>query len=138
MYLSPDFAYVLAFGGLVCMYSEFIRPGKIFPGIIGSLLMTVALFSLWQNEPAPLGLLLMALAAILFGIEVLCQTWFVAALGGTLALMAGSLQLFDGALRIHPALACGGSVLFGAVTTYLAFYSKKARKNKWADLIKPR
>ena len=138
MYLSPDVAYVLAFGGFLGLYWEFIRPGKIFPGVIGSLLVTVAFFSIWQNEPAPRGVLIVALSAILFGIEMLWQTWFVAALVGTVALVVGSLQLFDGALKIRPALAYVVSVIFGTVTTYLAFYSKKARKNKWADLSNPR
>ena len=138
MYLSPDLAYGLAFGGFFGVYLEFIRPGKIFPGVIGSLLVTVGLFFLWQNGPTLQGVLPILAAAILFGIEMLWQTWFVAALGGTVALLIGSLLLFEGPLRIHPALACGVSVIFGIATTYLLFSAKKARKNKWADLTQPR
>jgi membrane-bound ClpP family serine protease len=134
MAIGPNLAFSLAVLGTLAVYFEFVRPGRVIPGLIGALLLISGGYWLARNSPAERGIILLTGAALLFVIEAIWNTYFVAALAGTIAMGLGALQLFRQEPRIHPALAVGLSVVFGGVTAVLACSARKSRKNKWSDL----
>lgn len=92
----PNVAYILFLLGLVGLYFELSTPGAILPGIVGGICLVLALyaFSVLPVNLAGLALILFAIA--LFVAEVKVVSHGLLALGGAVALIAGSLLLFSG------------------------------------------
>jgi len=47
--INPTVALVLIAVGLISVVWEFLRPGLIFPGVAGALLLAIGVHSLWLN-----------------------------------------------------------------------------------------
>jgi membrane-bound serine protease (ClpP class) len=134
MIAGPNLGFSLAIAGVLCIYCEFIRPGKVWPGIIGSMLLIFGAYSLSRYSPNSRGLLLLTVSAVLFVLEAFWNSRLISGIAGTVALAAGSWVLLAGPERISPLLGCLLSLVFGAATSYLANGAKVARRNKRADL----
>ncbi len=134
MHPSPNVPFLLAISGVLFIYVEFTRPGKVVPGLIGACLLVVNGYSLWRDSPTPRGLLLIATAAALFLLETFVNTRFVAPAAATVCLAFGAVLLFNPPSPIRPALAFTASIVFGLTTGFLAYAARTARRNKWADL----
>jgi membrane-bound serine protease (ClpP class) len=134
MHFSPDLAFLLAIGGILSIYIEVLRPGKIVPGLVGCCLAAVGGYSLWQDSPTLRGVLLIACAGLCFVLEAFIETHFIASAVGTASLMAGAVLLLPPPFQINWLLACMLSLFFGAITCLLAHAARQARRNKWADL----
>jgi membrane-bound serine protease (ClpP class) len=95
----PNVAYVLFLLGLVGLYFELSTPGAVLPGVVGgiSLLLALYAFSVLPVNLAGLALILLGIA--LFVGEVKAASHGVLAVGGAIALVAGSLLLFSGSGR---------------------------------------
>ena len=132
--LGPNTAFVLAICGVCFIYLELLRPGRIFPGVLGGAALVEAGYFLWRNSPSALGLALIGGAAALFLIEVFVPVYGMAGLFGTAALAAGVSKLFPQPPRILPAIGIPLSIVFGALTTFLAYTANRARRNKWSDI----
>ncbi len=92
----PNVAYVLFLLGLVGLYFELSSPGAILPGVVGGIALLLALYAF-----SVLPVNLAGIALILFGIglfvaEVKVVSHGLLAVGGAIALVAGSLLLFSG------------------------------------------
>jgi membrane-bound ClpP family serine protease len=134
MRVGPNVAFPMLMVGLVLVYVEFLRPGRLLAGLLGSVMAVAGSYWLWRNSPLTPGILLIILAAVLFIGETLWGTLFIPGLLGTLSLAGGFLLLFPPERRIAPGLVVPISMVFGAITTFLAFESKRARRNKRSDL----
>ena len=93
---DPNVAYVLFLVGLVGLYFELSTPGAVLPGVAGAIALLLALyaFSVLPVNLAGLALILFGIA--LFVAEVKAASHGVLAVGGAIALVAGSLLLFSG------------------------------------------
>jgi membrane-bound serine protease (ClpP class) len=120
--------------GVLAIYAEFIRPGRIMPGVLGAAALVWGCYSLWQHQPSGAGILWIVVAAALFVAESLWNTYFFAGALGTACLALGASKLFDRGPGIEVAIAIPASVVFGTVTTFLGAAAKRARQNKWSDL----
>jgi membrane-bound serine protease (ClpP class) len=134
--LSPGLALILATAGTLGIYSEFVLPGKVWPGTTGSMLLIWGAYSLAQYHPSMYGLILLAIAAVLFLVETFRETHLISGIAGIAALAAGFSTLLDKPRSIPPVLACLLSVILGSVTVYLANGAKRARRNKRIDLTR--
>jgi membrane-bound serine protease (ClpP class) len=134
MALGPNVAFVLAVFGLLAIYWEFIRPGRIYPGTLGAAASLVGAYFLWRLGPAAYGVRLLAAAGIFFIVEACWNTGFLAGIAATTALAVGSWKLFAGPRHIAAHLAFPLGLAFGAVTIWLSARAKRARRNKRADL----
>jgi membrane protein implicated in regulation of membrane protease activity len=74
------------------------------------------------------------LAAVLFALEIVFRTRFLAGFGGTAALYAGCSLLLSPPYRIHPVFALTLSLVLGLITTLLCISARESRRNKWSDL----
>ncbi len=129
MNIGPNVAFVLAIFGLLAIYWEFLRPGRIYPGMLGAASLLWGVWSLWRISPASAGLLWLGAAAVLFLLESCWNTRYLAGLGGTGALIIGAYTHHVG---LYLAIPFG--LAFGGVTIWLAAAAKRARRNKRVDL----
>ena len=92
---DPNVAYLLMMAGILGLYVEFTHPGVIFPGVVGGICLLLA-FAAFQVLPINYsGLLLVLLGIGLLIAEVFLPTFGVLGIGGIIALVLGSLFLFD-------------------------------------------
>ncbi|MFC1869271.1 nodulation protein NfeD [Thermodesulfobacteriota bacterium] len=92
---NPNIAYILMMIGLAGLYFEMSHPGAIFPGVIGAISLILAFFSFQTLPVNYAGLILIALAIILFIAEVKITSYGVLSLGGVVSLTLGSIMLFE-------------------------------------------
>ena len=92
---DPNIAYILMMIGLAGLFFELAHPGVIFPGVIGAISLILAFFSFQTLSVNYAGLLLIALAIILFIAEVKITSYGLLAVGGVISLTMGSIMLFE-------------------------------------------
>jgi membrane-bound serine protease (ClpP class) len=134
MIVGPNTGFLLLILGIFSIYAEFLRPGRLVPGLLGSIMAVTGAYWLWRNSPLAPGLLFIALAVLLLFAEALSELRFIPGILGTISLLAGFLMLFPSERRIAPMLTISMSIVFGGLTTFLAFESRRARRNKRSDL----
>lgn len=134
MGLGPNVAFVLTVFGLLAIYWELIRPGRIYPGTLGAGAVLVGSYFLWRLGPTAYGLGLLAAAGVFFIVEACWNTGRLAGLTATAALALGFWKLFAGPRHIAAYLAFPLCLAFGAVTIWLSAGAKRARRNKRVDL----
>jgi membrane-bound serine protease (ClpP class) len=92
----PNVAYLLFLLGIVGLYFELSSPGAILPGIVGGIAMLLALYAFSVLPVNLAGLALILFAILLFVAEVKVVSHGLLAVGGSIALVAGSALLFAG------------------------------------------
>lgn len=94
---DPNIAYILLGLASLGLFVELSNPGLIFPGVAGGISLIFALFALGNLPVNIAGVLLIALAFILFIVETLTPASFGAlTAGGIASLVVGGLILFKG------------------------------------------
>jgi membrane-bound serine protease (ClpP class) len=91
---DPNIAYLLLMLGMLGIFFEFSNPGAIYPGVIGSIAIILALYSLQTLPVNYAGLLLMVVAIALFIAETQVTSFGLLSLAGVVALFIGSMMLF--------------------------------------------
>jgi membrane-bound serine protease (ClpP class) len=118
---DPNVAYLLMLLGFYGIFFELSSPGAVLPGIIGGIAIILAAYALQLLPVNWAGLALMALALLLFVLEIKVPSHGALTIGGIIALILGSLMLFDSPapflrvsikLIIPAALATGGFFFF--------------------------
>lgn len=126
---DPNIAYILMMIGLAGLYFELSHPGAIFPGVIGAISLILAFYSFQTLPVNYAGLLLIALAVILFIAEIMVSSYGVLSLGGLISLTLGSVMLFED-VGVSLKLMAPTIVLIGAffvVVSTLAFRAYRAK-----------
>lgn len=92
---NPNIAYLLLLAGLYGILFEFLSPGAVFPGVIGSICLLVGLYALnlLPINFAGIGLLLLGVA--MMAAEAFVPSG-VLGVGGIAAFVIGSLFLYRG------------------------------------------
>lgn len=91
--INPNVAYLLLVLGLLSVVAEFATPGAVVPGVSGTIMLILALYSLLRLPTNWLGpvLILTGVAMMLLDIKV---TGFALSIGGVIAFLIGSLLIF--------------------------------------------
>ena len=92
---NPGFAYILLLLGIYGIIYEFSNPGMLFPGVIGSICLLLALFALQLMPISYVGLALIILGVILMISEAVAPSFGALGLGGLAAFIIGSIMLID-------------------------------------------
>ena len=92
---NPNIAYILMILGFYGLYFELSNPGAIFPGVAGAILLILAFYALQTLPINYAGLMLIILAIALFIAEAFITSHGVLGVGGTIAMLFGSLMLID-------------------------------------------
>jgi membrane-bound serine protease (ClpP class) len=115
---DPTIAYLLLVLGFWALVFELSQPGIGVAGLAGAVALVMAFYALAVLPVSIAGLLLLLLGLAFFTIDVFTAGLGVWTVGGTLALVAGSILLFGGvapAIEVSPwviGIVAVGSVLF--------------------------
>src|SRR5262245_8432475 len=92
---DPNVAYILMMVGMLGIFFELSNPGVILPGIIGGISLILAFFA-FQSLPINwAGLLLILFGLVLLIAEIKVVSHGVLTIGGVVAMVLGSLMLYD-------------------------------------------
>ena len=95
MLADPNVAYMLLMLGAAGLFFEISTPGTVLPGVIGGISLLLGLYALQLLPVNYAGLALIALAIIMFIAEVMVISYGALTIGGIIAMILGSLMLFD-------------------------------------------
>ena len=119
---DPNIAYLLLSIATLGIMVEIFNPGLIFPGVVGGISLLLAFFALGMLPVNYAGILLIVLAVGLFVGEVLTTTFGIFTAGGIVALVIGSLILFQGAspvFRIDPWLIATVTIVIAGAFAFI-------------------
>ncbi|MFA5073471.1 MAG: nodulation protein NfeD [Nitrospirota bacterium] len=109
---NPNIAYILMILGFYGLYFELSNPGSIFPGVAGAICLILAFYALHTLPINYAGLLLIILGITLFIAEAFITSHGILGVGGTIAMLLGSVMLIDSA---SPFLRISWAVIIPAV-----------------------
>lgn len=130
---SPNIAYILMLLGIIGLIFEVSHPGIGFPGIAGAIFLLLAFMAFDALSINMAGILLVFLALLLFIAELFTPTFGLFTFGGTLALIAGSLILYEQTaplLLISLKLLIIMSILVASLCLFFAFHALKFQRRK--------
>jgi membrane-bound serine protease (ClpP class) len=117
---NPNIAYMLMLLGFYGLFFEMTNPGSIFPGVIGGISLILAFYAFQTLPVNYAGLLLIILAIILFILEVKIISHGVLTIGGIIAMIIGSLMLFESSA---PFMKLSLSIILPAVIITTLFFT---------------
>ena len=116
---EPTVAYLLLLVGLYGLLFEGYSPGAVFPGVVGVVCLLTALYALQVLPVNYAGVALIVLGVLLMGAEFALPSYGSLGIGGLVALVVGSLILFDTDV---PGFGVPGQLIIGiGVASSLAF-----------------
>lgn len=92
---NPNVAYALLMLGFLGIFFELSTPGAVLPGVVGGISLILAFFALQTLPVNYAGILLILLGLILFIAEIKITSYGMLTVGGVIALVLGSLLLFE-------------------------------------------
>jgi membrane-bound serine protease (ClpP class) len=91
---DPNVAFVLLMVGMYGLIFEFLNPGMVAPGVVGTICLLLGLYALNMLPTNYAGLALMLVGMTLLAIEAFNPT-VVLGLGGIIAFVLGAMMLFN-------------------------------------------
>jgi membrane-bound serine protease (ClpP class) len=135
---NPNIAYILLILGFYGLYFELSNPGAIFPGVAGAICLVLAFYALHTLPINYAGLILIIIGISLFIAEAFITSHGVLGIGGTIAMLLGSVMLIDSAspvLQISwavilPAVGLSAILFIITVTVAVRVYREKPNTGK--------
>jgi membrane-bound serine protease (ClpP class) len=116
---EPTVAYLLLLVGLYGLLLEGYSPGAILPGVVGAISLLLALYALQVLPVNYAGVALIVVGVILMATEFHVPSFGALGIGGLVALIVGSLILFDADV---PGFGVPGQLILGVgAASALAF-----------------
>ncbi|KIQ96099.1 nodulation protein NfeD [Lysobacter sp. A03] len=116
---NPSVAYMLLLAGMYGLLLEGYSPGAVVPGVVGAICLLLALYALQVLPVNYAGVALIALGVLLMGLEFSVPSFGALGIGGVVALVVGSLILFDTDV---PGFGVPGQLILGVgIASALAF-----------------
>ena len=109
---DPNVVFILMLVGVYGLIFEFLSPGTLVPGVIGTISLVVALYALNLLPINYAGACLVLLGAVLLGVEVHVGAFGAIGIGGIAAFVIGAIMMFP--TRV-PGLALSPWVIAEAV-----------------------
>jgi membrane-bound serine protease (ClpP class) len=92
---DPNIAYIFFMLGIFGLLFELYNPGAILPGVVGVIALILAFYSLHTLPVNYAGLALIVFGIILFVLELKIVSHGLLGIGGTVALLLGSVMLIN-------------------------------------------
>ena len=124
---DPNLAFIFLSIGTLAIIYEAANPGLGFSGIAGVILLVLAFFALSVLPVRGAGIALFILAVGLLVAELFVPGIGVLGAGGTIALLLSGLFLFEGDVRVNPAVLWPSALLLGATSIIAGRAAFKAR-----------
>jgi len=131
---TADIALIALTLGILLLYIELNRPGRVLPGAIGLLLALLAMPSLFANGIHSVALpVLLGASVVLLALGLRRKVHILVSVAATLGLIL-SFNAIEGDTAL--AIPCGLSL--GVTSSLLANIARRARANKGLDLERAR
>jgi membrane-bound serine protease (ClpP class) len=131
---NPAMAYILMMVGIYGLILEGYNPGALVPGVIGGISLLLALYAFQILPVNYAGLALIALGLALIAVELFIPSFGILGVGGIVAVMAGSVILFDTDIAefrlnsgVIAGMGFGSALVFGGVVWLAARTMGKPR-----------
>jgi len=95
---NPNVAYILMLLGFYGLFFELTNPGAIFPGVMGGICLVLGFYALQTLPVNYAGLMLIIMGIVFFVLELKIISHGLLTVGGIMALIFGSLMLFESPL----------------------------------------
>jgi membrane-bound serine protease (ClpP class) len=128
----PEVMFILMLIAMYGIIAEVSTPGAILPGVAGAIALVLFLYMTAILPVNVTGLVLIALAIILFVFDVYASTHGVLTVGGVFAFLIGSLMLFN---RADPLYRLSLSYIIPATLITAAFFVFVIGKGLRAQLL---
>ncbi len=130
--LDPNVLFLLFIAAAICIYLEVAHPGAIVPGTVGGIALLLFLYGAGALNPNWVGLGLMLLAIVLFGVDLFVPSHGVPTVGALLSLALGAFIFFDtnaapGQQTLDPRVIVGVVIGMGLVVLLILQYAIRAR-----------
>lgn len=134
---DPNIAYILMMIGLTGLYFELAHPGAVLPGVLGAISLILAFYAFHTLPVNYAGLMLIALAIILFILEIKVTSYGLLSIGGIISLSLGSMMLFED-IRVSLRVMMPTIIMFATfflIITYLAIKAYRVRPKTGAEAL---
>src|SRR5437667_972789 len=128
----PEVMFILMLIAIYGIIGELTTPGAILPGVVGAIALVLALYLAAVLPVNVTGLVLIALALMLFIFDVYATTHGVLTVGGIIAFLIGSLMLFN---RGDPLFRLSLNYIIPATLVTAAFFIFIIGKGLRAQLL---
>src|SRR6202040_2373942 len=115
----PEVMFVLMLIAIYGIIGEMTTPGAILPGVVGAVALILALYLAPILPVNVTGLVLIALAMMLFIFDIYAPTHGILTMGGIISFLIGSLMLFN---RADPLFRLSLSYIIPATLMTAAFF----------------
>ena len=119
---NPNIAYMLLILGFYGLLYEVTHPGFGFPGIMGTIFLILAFYSMQTLPTNYAGLALVVLGLVFFIAEAAAPGFGIFTFGGLVCMILGSLLLFDSpipTMRVSLPLILAFTMTTAAITVFL-------------------
>lgn len=130
---NPNVAFLLAVVGAILLYVEITHAGMILPGVIGGILLLLAIMGFSYLPINATGVLLVLAGLGLFIAEVFVQSFGLLGLAGAVCLALGAIMLVDlpeKDLSVDPFLAVGAAVGLALISVFLMSLAVRALRRR--------
>ena len=128
----PEVMFILMLIAMYGIIGEMTTPGAILPGVVGAVALILALYMAAILPVNVTGLVLIALALMLFVFDIYAPTHGVLTMGGIISFLIGSLMLFN---RADPLFRLSLSYIIPATLVTAAFFVFVVGKGLRAQLL---
>jgi membrane-bound serine protease (ClpP class) len=115
----PEVMFILMLIAIYGIIGEMTTPGAILPGVVGAIALILALYLAAILPVNVTGVVLIALAMMLFIFDIYAPTHGVLTIGGIISFLIGSLMLFN---RADPLFRLSLSYIIPATLVTAAFF----------------
>ena len=116
----PEVMFILMLIAIYGIIGEMTTPGAILPGVVGAIALILALYLAAILPVNVTGVVLIALAMMLFIFDIYAPTHGILTMGGIISFLIGSLMLFN---RADPLFRLSLSYIIPATLMTAAFFA---------------
>ena len=124
---DPNRAWIAILVGIVLIYRELMKPGRVLPGMFGALAFCVGGYSLFQHAWNPVAAAMIAGGIALLVVQGFWLLYWIPTLAATILTAVGAHWLTDPPISWVPAAA---AVPLSGVTAFLLRTAVRARRSK--------
>jgi membrane-bound serine protease (ClpP class) len=123
----PDHAWIVLLVGIIMIYREFVRPGRVLPGVFGGVAACVAIYSLFRHpiHADAAGMVLGAAALVV--VQGLRRWYWLPSVAAAVLMTMGAQRLTEPPISALPAAA---SIPLCLVSGFLLHTALAARRRK--------
>jgi membrane-bound serine protease (ClpP class) len=124
---DPNRAWIVILVGIVLIYRELAKPGRVLPGMFGALGVCAGGYSLFQHPWSPLGAAMIALGVALIIVQGFWVLYWIPTVAAAILITVGAHRLSNPPILWAPAAA---AIPLSGITAFFLRTAIRARRNK--------